>query len=95
MNLSDFFKFKTRRQVRATIWKAEDAMERMEADISGFKTKLVEYEKDPSAEQWAIDRLRGYIAAMEQNLAEFKLNHARFVAENKRPSSAFPRGIAA
>jgi hypothetical protein len=95
MKFSDIFKFQVRRKVRNAIWKSEDAMQRIETDILQFKNRLAQYERDPQAELGAISQLQTYIRAMEENLVEFKLNHARFVVEQRTPSAAFPRGIAA
>jgi len=86
-------KFKIKSQIRESIYRSQDRIEKIEQEIQQLKSDLAVMEADPTGEQWCIDRLRSSIAGLEAGLAKMRANHARFVEKQKKPSPAFQSGI--
>lgn len=95
MKFSDLFKFGVKRIVRNAIWKSEDAIEKCESDLQDAESSLAKMRGTPGIEQWVIRHMETAVKGMEHTLAQLRASHARFVAENRKPSPAFPTGITA
>ncbi len=95
MKFSDLFKFSVRRKVRGVIWKSQDAIEKCEAALLDASNSLIEMLEDPNSDRFAVRQMERAVVGMVENLKALKLNHARFIAENRKPSPAFKHGISA
>jgi hypothetical protein len=95
MKFSDLFTFSVKRKVRSVIWKSQDAIEKVERDLQDARSSLAKMQGVPGVELWVIRLMENNVTGMEKTLSELRAGHARFVAENRKPSPAFPRGITA
>jgi hypothetical protein len=95
MKLSDLFTFSVKRKVRSVIWQSSDRIEKAERDLQDAQSSLAKMHGVPGIEQWVLTGMESNVAAMAETVKALKQDHARFVAENRKPSPAFPRGITA
>jgi hypothetical protein len=93
MKLSDLSAFSIKRKIRNAIWWSEEQIARCSEDVQRFKNELLKHESGPKLEAGALKQLRTFVEAMERNLEEMRIVHARFVSEQKKPSPGFPKGI--
>jgi hypothetical protein len=92
---SRFSRYKERNRTRDFIKRAKANVERVETDAKAARedlTKHLQNGADPSS--FAMVMLRDCVEFMEQNAANMRASHERFVERSARPSPAYPFGIA-
>jgi hypothetical protein len=93
MGLFSFTRNKLKSRIRETLYRSADRIEQAERDLVSAQNSLEEMRAWPGTERWVLAGMENNVAAMAATLKELKHAHARYVAEQKRPSSGFPRGI--
>jgi hypothetical protein len=93
MGLFSFTANKLKSRIREIIYRSSDRIEKAERDLQNAKSSLAKMQGVPGIEQRVVSTMEATVKAMEKTLADLRSNHARFAAENRKPSPAFPRGI--
>lgn len=86
-----FETYKTRSQIQQAIADSAAGIQKVEKQIEDHQTWL---DANPGNSA-AHTTVRAAIAGMEETLADLKRSHEKYVADSKKPSPAFPYGIAA
>jgi hypothetical protein len=93
MGLFSFTRNKVKSRIRETIYRSSDQIEQVERDLVSAQNELAEMRERPGIERWVLALMENNLAGMAANLKELKAAHARYVAEQKKPSIGFPKGV--